>query len=202
MSTTGKRYTNEEKKEILQFRETHTYQETSEKYGISQMTLARWSQRLRKNEYEKKTEVIKMEMKIRYGENLNADLKAKAPELTTTLEVLKFLKGIKLIALVNDDGQLLTMLSKKTGDFPEPNEIVMNTIAALSLAGRASGQLKMGTLETMVMKSNHGFLLINAAGPQLVLTLLFDEEADLKHLFQEDFAVIGRVAQLLAEKYA
>ena len=41
----GKRYTREEKDEIMEYRQTHTYRETADKYNVSQMTLARWSRR-------------------------------------------------------------------------------------------------------------------------------------------------------------
>ena len=44
----GKRYSKEEKEEIMQYRQNHTYRETVDKYNISQMTLARWA-RKRKN---------------------------------------------------------------------------------------------------------------------------------------------------------
>jgi hypothetical protein len=38
----GKRYSAKERKDILKYLETHTYQETVDKYGVSEMSLARW----------------------------------------------------------------------------------------------------------------------------------------------------------------
>ena len=49
----GRRYSFSEKKEILEYLESHTYKETCEKFGISEPTLARWK-RMIKSESKKK----------------------------------------------------------------------------------------------------------------------------------------------------
>ena len=199
--STGKRYTKEEKKEILKFRETHTYQETSEKYGISQMTLARWSQRLRRNEKEEKPEVIKKEVKIQIGESLNDLQRAKAMELAKAAEVIKFIQGVKNIALIIDEKQLLALISIKELNLLERNELVVITVEALNVGRHARDQLKTGGFEMIFIKSKLGSILVYGVGPHLVMSLLFDKESDFKALFQDDFAVIERVAQLLGESF-
>ncbi len=81
--SSGKRYTTEEKEAIMFYRQTHTYQETATKYDISQMTLARWSRQY-------KHKAIK-------GDRYIGD-----PAYKTYLHVLKYLEGIKAVALFSD----------------------------------------------------------------------------------------------------
>ena len=40
------RYTTEQKQEILEFARNHTYQATTEKYGVSEMSIARWKKEI------------------------------------------------------------------------------------------------------------------------------------------------------------
>jgi predicted regulator of Ras-like GTPase activity (Roadblock/LC7/MglB family) len=195
----GKRYTQDEKKEILQFRESHTFQETSEKYNVSMMTLFRWNQQLRNVHKKNIKEEKKMEMVIRLNEeNGDPTKKSKSMELAKVLEVLKFLPGVKAITLINDEGQLVSMVASKEA---QDLDLINIVVAMLALGQRASQELVLGNLEMIFNKSKLGLLLIVGAGPRLVLTILFDEQADVKQLFSEDFVVIERVKQAISENY-
>jgi predicted regulator of Ras-like GTPase activity (Roadblock/LC7/MglB family) len=195
----GKRYSDDEKKEILRFRENHTFQETSDKFNISMMTLFRWNQQLRNPEKEIIRDEKKMDMVAIYNEeNKDEKFKAKAIEMAKVLEVLKFIKGVKAIALIKDDGSLITMLATKDTQDVDLNGIVA---ATLSLGQRASDQLVLGNLEIMLIKSKKGVLFVIGAGRHTVITLLFDEQGDLKHLFGEEFTNIDRVKQIIGESY-
>jgi predicted regulator of Ras-like GTPase activity (Roadblock/LC7/MglB family) len=194
----GKRYTKDERMEILRFRETHTFQVTSAKFGVSMMTLFRWSQQYGTKQEEIVREEKKMDMITRYGEDLNSEDKAKAAELAKMLEVLKYIKGVKAIALITEEGQLLTMIATK-----EVQDVDLNMIATatLSLGQRTSDQLFLGNMETVIIKSKKGIFFVIGAGPSLAITLLFGDQADLRHLFAEDFTVIERVKQAVRENF-
>jgi predicted regulator of Ras-like GTPase activity (Roadblock/LC7/MglB family) len=194
----GKRYTKEEKQEILRFRETHTFQDTSAKFGVSMMTLFRWNHKFGQNPKNIVKEEKKMEMYTRYGENLNLEDKAKATELAKILEVLKFIKGVKAIALINEEGQLLVMItSKDTQDL----DLNMTTAATLSLGQRTSDQLFLGNLEMILIKSKNGLLFVIGAGPALVITVMFGDQVDLKALFVEDFTAIEHIKNAIKENF-
>jgi len=81
--SSGKRYSKEEKEEIMHYRLNHTYRETADKYSVSQMTLARWSRKY----------------KI---EGITGDRYTGDPAYKTFLEVLKYLEGVRSVALFND----------------------------------------------------------------------------------------------------
>jgi predicted regulator of Ras-like GTPase activity (Roadblock/LC7/MglB family) len=195
----GKRYGQDEKEEILRFRETHTFQETNAKFGVSMMTLFRWSRKSGNTQKIMKRDENKLNMIVRYNEgNTDAEFKAKAFELAKVLEVLKYIQGIKAIALINEEGELVSMLA--TEDFQDV-DMNMIIISILAVSQRAIDQLILGKLEMDLIKATMGMLLIIEAGPSLLMDILFDENVDLKHLFSEDFTVIERVKKTIQENY-
>jgi predicted regulator of Ras-like GTPase activity (Roadblock/LC7/MglB family) len=198
----GKRYTKEEKKEILRFRETHTFQETSDKFGVSMMTLFRWSRPYQSNlsVTEKMLEMKKMELKKR---SVDVNLirikdKTKLPEIENMLEILQFLDGLKGMALINDEGRFVALY---TTDNVKEEALYMTNLSLLEAAQSTCEHLIGGSVETIMIKSNVGLLLISGAGPHLVLILLFDDRVNFKRVFNEDFTVIERVKQTLENKY-
>jgi len=73
----GKRYSTEEKHEILEFLKDHTYWETENKFKVSQTTLARWSKEIATNTKNKLLEQIE-----------------------PCLKMLKLIEGVKNISLI------------------------------------------------------------------------------------------------------
>nr|MDO8114743.1 helix-turn-helix domain-containing protein [Candidatus Sigynarchaeota archaeon] len=107
----GKRYTDEEKDEIMQYRQTHTYQETADKFNVSQMTLARWSR-------DYKNKII--------GDRISGDASFRIP-----MQVLKYLEGVKAVALLSDSGETVSLITEST--FYE-DILFVGTIALLAAA--------------------------------------------------------------------
>ena len=54
----GRRYLFPEKKEILKYLEKHTYKDTSEKYRISEPTLARWRNMIKSESKKNKVKLV------------------------------------------------------------------------------------------------------------------------------------------------
>ena len=101
--SSGKRYTPEEKNAIMQYRQTHTYQETADKYGVSQMTLARWSS-------------VQARLQEQQGWPWGCGERVAGDAMyTTALQALKYLEGVKAIALYDDEGRTVTTRSCPAG---------------------------------------------------------------------------------------
>jgi len=167
----GRRYTEEEQEEILRYQRTHTYLETSEKYGVSQMTLARWARR------------SKMSILNYTG--------IEAPQdLATILQSLKFLEGIKVISVISSIGQTVASIGLEKAS---ETTIAAITAAILSLGDRASGMVGQGKLEMVCMKSSEGTIIVIGAGETAVLVLLFDGSADVGNIFTKELPLINRV---------
>ncbi len=178
--SSGKRYSPEEKDEIMRYRQTHTYQETADKYGVSQMTLARWS-RVHARLQEKQG------LPWGCGERVAGDI-----VYTTALQALKYLEGVKAIALYDDEGRTVSMISENTFHediLPGP------TIAMLSVADRSSRMIDIGRLEMILTKCTGGLLFMLEAGTKLVLVLLYAGNVDVRKIIAQDLPFIDRVRQ-------
>ena len=89
-SSPGKRYSAKERKEILRFLEKTSYRETMEKYGVSQMSLARWV----KNKKRRET----------LPEQLNEKIQK---EIEIHLKLIDNMDNVKSTALITDGGGLI-----------------------------------------------------------------------------------------------
>jgi len=71
----GRRYSFTEKKEILNYLETHTYKDTCEKFGISEPTLARWRKMI-KSESKKNRQKLVISLPKFWFEYLNDQIES------------------------------------------------------------------------------------------------------------------------------
>ena len=71
----GRRYSFTEKKEILNYLESHTYKDTCEKYGISEATLARWRKTI-KSESKKNRQKLVISLPKFWFEYLNDQIES------------------------------------------------------------------------------------------------------------------------------
>lgn len=169
----GKRYGTEEKKEILQYRQTHTYLETSQKYGISEMTLARWSRKLR--DKDSREEHITGEQKY-----------------IPLIHGIKYLEGVKAAAIVNDEG--IALASYLIGGESE-DALRLISVALLAAADHASDELETGNIETILIKCVEGLILIQGAGPKLCIAIVFNEKMDITTIASQAFPILNRICQ-------
>jgi predicted regulator of Ras-like GTPase activity (Roadblock/LC7/MglB family) len=177
--SSGKRYAPEAKDEIMQYRQTHTYEETSDKYGVSQMTLARWSR-----EYK---------IKVIAGDRLTGD-----SVYGTALRVLKYLEGVKAVALYSDEGTTVAMISENT---LYEDTLLMVTLGVLSVSDRSSQMLDIGKLEMTMTKCTGGLLFMREAGPKMLLVMLYGGNVDVHKIVVQEFPFIDRVRQDIRNKH-
>ncbi|OLS13512.1 MAG: hypothetical protein RBG13Loki_2883 [Promethearchaeota archaeon CR_4] len=188
----GRRYSLAEKREILRYRETHTYEETSQKFGVSQMTLARWSKRISRWSNRDMTNTPttpKPIVELPYGVRL---------DLWSLLQVLKSIDGVNVISLVSDEGKSIASLGTETVN---EGKLLAMTAALLSLGERSSREFEQGNLEMMLTKANGGTTLVVGAGEHAVLVMLFDASADLSKLFARDFPLIDKIREVVKTLY-
>jgi predicted regulator of Ras-like GTPase activity (Roadblock/LC7/MglB family) len=163
--SSGKRYSKEEKAEIMQYRQTHTYKETADKYSVSQMTLARWSRNYK-----------------------------------TFLKVLKYLEGVKSVALfsIMTDGSAVASISDNN---ISEDVLFLNMTAVLSAAGRSSEELGLGTLDMLMSKCREGLLLIQGINPNLLVIMIYGGKVDVQKIVNQDFPFIDRVRLDILSKF-
>ena len=176
--STGKRYSKEEKEEILRYRTTHTYQETVTQYGVSQMTLARWSHAFK--------DIKPAE------ERVSGD-----SSFSTLLSVIKYLEGVKAVAIINDNGELVADMMD-----PDINEDVLLyiTIPLLGLWDRTNKDLGLGNPQMMITKNANGIMIIMSAGKTALLSIIFSNAVEISTVLTQHLSMIDRVREDIIKK--
>ena len=179
--SSGKRYSKEEKEEIMYYRQSHTYRETADRYSVSQVTLARWSQKY------KNTVVT--------GDRYLGD-----PAYKILLQALKYTEGVKAIGIFTDmsDGSSLASL---TDNSISEDVLFLAMITSLSATERSTESLKLGTLNFLLSRHSNGFLLINGINPTLIMIMIYGENTDIHKIINQDFVLIDRVCADISKRY-
>ena len=177
--SSGKRYSKEEKEEIMYYRQTHTYRETADKYSVSQMTLARWSQ--------------KYKNKAVTGDRYSGD-----PAYKTLLQVLKYIKGVKAIGVFSDmsDGSVASLTDNNISE----DVLFLAMITSLSATVRSTESLNLGTFNLLLSRHSQGFLVIPGISPTLIMIMVYDETTDINKIIK-DLPYIERVGQDISKIY-
>ena len=179
--SSGKRYSKQEKEEIMLFRQTHTYRETVEKYSVSQMSLARWSRKYKKN--------------ASTGDRYTGDL-AYQPYL----HVLKYLEGVKAVSFfsVMTDG---TPVASITDSSVSEDALYLAMMTLLSAAATSADTIDLGTPKTLISKNSDGLLLIRGVSPTLLVIMIYDENVDIQKIVNLDIPFIERVGNDVAHLF-
>ncbi len=99
---------------------------------------------------------------------------------------------IEASAILSNDG--LVMAAMLPGGMDEDRVGAMSA-AMLSLGDRISSELQRGTLEQVLIKGDHGYVLMTHAGNEAVVTVLAKSETRLGLIFLD----IKRAAQSIAK---
>lgn len=181
----GTRYSKEERMNILQYRQSHTYQETAKEFGVSQMTIARWEKRYMRN--------------ITNTKAVEIDSFLTREEFTALLQVVKFLEGVKMVALISAEGQVLSSV----GDAGISEEMVAaQTIRLLSTTEQLAQGVGFQSTELALVKTQTGMFLVLGAGPLAVMVIIFDATVDLTRIVSQDLAMIDRVRGEISSRYS
>ena len=167
----GKRYSNEEKQNILEFLKDHTYYETENKFNVSQTTLARWSKELSTNTEKK------------LGEQLDLYLK-----------MLKLIEGVRNISIIGVGGYPIVF--NPEADWDEMRVAAMTT-AIISLSERVGIECEHGDLQSTIINSAKGKIICVWAGKAAILTIAFYDSVDLKHIINQSFYYIDRIREII-----
>jgi predicted regulator of Ras-like GTPase activity (Roadblock/LC7/MglB family) len=171
--SSGKRYSPDEIEEIMQYRQNHTYQETQTKYSVSQMTLARWSRKFKKL--------------TQSGDHFIGDPVFKIP-----LQVLKYLEGVKAVAIYSDMSDGSSGASILDNNVSE-DALFLAMISILAASERSKDDLDMGKLEMILTKHTEGLFLIVGISATWIMAILFDGKKDLGKLINQDYSYIDRI---------
>jgi len=101
-------------------------------------------------------------------------------------------QDVEAAAIVSVDG--LSMASVMPGGYEEDRVSAMSA-AMLSLGERIAGELGRGTLDTVYVKGQKGYVILMAVGEEAVLTVLAREQAKLGLIFLD----MSRSAKELAK---
>jgi len=174
--TSGKRYSKEEKEEIMKYRQTHTYRETAEKYSVSQMSLARWN---RKNKTESVGE-------FRYTGD---------PDYRTFLQTIKYLEGVRAVALFSVGSSVASIID---------NSITEETLYLAMikfLSEKTMEEIDLGSFDMLLTKTSYGFLFLRGVAPNLLLIMIYGGKTDIQKIINQDFPFIERVRQDIRKQF-
>ncbi len=100
------------------------------------------------------------------------------------LSILNDLNGssgdIDASAVVSTDGLMMASLLPQTMD---EDRVAAMSAAMLSLGQRSSQELAKGDLEQVLVKGEHGYILMTHAGDEAVVTVLTKQNAKLGLIF-------------------
>jgi uncharacterized protein len=100
------------------------------------------------------------------------------------LSILSDLNGssadIEASAVVSTDGLMMASLLPQSMD---EDRVAAMSAAMLSLGQRSSQELAKGNLEQVLVKGEHGYILMTHAGEEAVVTVLTSERAKLGLIF-------------------
>ncbi|WP_198244228.1 roadblock/LC7 domain-containing protein [methane-oxidizing endosymbiont of Gigantopelta aegis] len=117
----------------------------------------------------------------------------KSDMLTSILVELNGTSGdIEASGVISTDG--LMMASVLPAELDEDRVGAMSA-AMLSLGDRTAQELNRGTLEQVLIKGDHGYVLMTYAGNEAVLTVMAKANAKLGLIFLD----VKRAAQSIAE---
>lgn len=100
------------------------------------------------------------------------------------ISVLNELNGssadIEASAVISTDGLVIASVLPQSMD---EDRVGAMAAAMLSLGDRTSQELARGTLEQVIIKGNHGYVLMTHAGPEAVVTVVAKTSAKLGLIF-------------------
>ncbi|MGR8932542.1 MAG: roadblock/LC7 domain-containing protein [Gammaproteobacteria bacterium] len=87
---------------------------------------------------------------------------------------------IQASAIVSQEGLLMAALMDKTMD---EDHVAAMTNAMVAQATRCLHELRRGRLQSLLIRASHGYILMQYAGHQAILTVLLKKSAQLGFIF-------------------
>jgi hypothetical protein len=190
----GKRYNAKEKKEILDYLENHTYREAMDKFGVSQMSLARWV----KNKERRNTNTLLP--------HINEEIQN---ELRIHLKIIENLEYVKATALVSNSGQVILPKTKGFHSlFTTIEDYTTGFLVALSQGifgtQKLFGIKKSKTTDnlSMIYETPLGVFIVNIWGQLILITTLDTRDEDTvqnkRKLTMDTYSFIEKIAKQIS----
>ena len=183
----GKRYTVKERKEILAFLENHTYQETMEKFEVSQMSLARWVKNKEKRNTNTTPPLLEDEIQ---------------KELQIYLKVIENSENVRAVAIVTAAGELILPETKGFhsifSDVYDVSKITSNLLLCAKgfTAGVVNDQKQVDPVfDDVSISTPKGTFLLKGIGFSGALVTLFDVECLINEIFTQELRFINQIIQ-------
>jgi hypothetical protein len=174
----GKRYDAKERKEILEFLENHSYRETMDKYGVSQMSLARWV----KNKRRRETLPAKLDEKIQ-------------EEIEIYLKLIENMEHVKATALITNGGGLILPASMDSREIA-PNILMSFGLIINGFKSYMETKTKMGSgNESLIFELPLGGLIANLMEHMVLVTLVKVEPGNA---MRDAYPVIEQIAKQIS----
>jgi hypothetical protein len=180
----GKRYSAKERKEILEYLGNHTYQETMDKFGVSQMSLARWVKNKKKRDTNTSSALLTAEIRN---------------EVQLYLKLLEKSELIQASAIVTASGEVI--MPETTGFqqiFLREEELaVIISNFLLCAQGFTSAvmnhqKLKDTKFDDLSIQTPLGYFSIKGVG-QAVLVILIQSEINLYSFYTQYSAFLNQI---------
>ena len=180
----GKRYSAKERREILKYLENHTYQETMDKFEVSQMSLARWVKNKEQRETNTLSSLLSQETKN---------------ELQIYLNLIESTENVRAVALVTVAGELILPQTMGFSSIFQKVEDVSKITANLLLCAQGftsavvNDQKSMkATFDDISIKTPLGTFFLNGVG-KAVLVTLFTPDCNLHNILVQDSDLLAQI---------
>lgn len=122
---------------------------------------------------------------------------SRTEQINRTLHNLRAgLADVEASAVVSEDGLIIASALPQG---LEETRVAAMSAAILSMAARASSDLRRGALEQIYIKGDHGYAILMSAGPHAVLLALTRPEAKLGLVFFELTRTRDELKAILSE---
>ena len=187
----GKRYSATERKEILNYLNEHTYEETMEKFGVSQMSLARWIKNKKKRDTNTIPPLLENEVQ---------------KELQVYLGLIENSKIVRAAAIVTAAGELILPESMGFQSiFSNVHDITSSVsnflLCAKGFTSAVVNEQKQGSpvFDDLSIKTPMGIFLISSV-KRAVLVTLFSPELNLHDAISHDANFISKIKEYIIMK--
>jgi hypothetical protein len=189
----GKRYSAKERKEILDFLENHTYQETMDYFGVSQMSLARWVKNKKKRDTNTNSTPLALEVQ---------------KEIKLYLKLLEKSEQIKAAAIVTVAGELIIPEPMGFQEiFPRIEDLIVTVSNFLLCAqGFTSAVVnhkkpKETTFDNISIKTSLGYILIKSVR-NAVIVILLNPNLSLQSFYAEYSPFFTQILMGIKDSFA
>jgi len=180
----GKRYSAKKKKNKIKYLDNHTYQETMDKFKVSQMSLARWVKNKEQRETNTLSSLLSQETKN---------------ELQIYLNLIESTEKVRAVALVTVAGELIlpqtmgfSSIFQKIDDVTKITANLLSCAQGFTAAVVNDKKSMYATFDDISIKTPVGTFLLNGVG-KAVLVTLFTPDCNIHNILVQDSDLLAQI---------